>query len=248
MPEGTITFLFTDIQGSTRLLRRLGGAYPDVLGTPRLMREALARHGGCEVSTNGDAFFIAFSDPVEAVATAIDGQRSLFGHPWDHGDPVLVRMGLHTGTAAVVDGDYVGFDVHRAARIASSAHGGQIVVSAETYEAVGDTVDGIGFLDLGEHVLKDIEEPEHIRQVVADGLPVDFPPLESLEPATNIPRRAGTLIGRHHEFAELRELVGDPKTRIVTVTGPGASARPGSQAPSRWMRWTSSAAERSSST
>ena len=222
MPEGTITFLFTDIQGSTRLLRRLGGAYPDVLGTHAwLMREALARHGGCEVSTNGDAFFIAFSDPVEAVATAIDGQRSLFGHPWDHGDPVLVRMGLHTGTAAVVDGDYVGFDVHRAARIASSAHGGQIVVSAETYEAVGDTVDGIGFLDLGEHVLKDIEEPEHIRQVVADGLPVDFPPLESLEPATNIPRRAGTLIGRHHEFAELRQLVGDPKTRIVTVTGPG---------------------------
>ena len=223
MPDGTITFLFTDIEGSTRLVQRLGDAYPDVLAThARLLREALARHGGCEVATHGDAFFIAFSDPDNAVATAIDAQRSLLREGWTHGSPVLVRMGLHTGTAAIVDGDdYVGVDVHRAARISAAAHGGQVVVSAETFDAIAGTVDGRTFLDLGEHVLKDLDEPEHIHQVVADGLPVDFPPLRSLEPITNIPRRAGTLVGRRRECAELRRLACDPTTRIVTVTGPG---------------------------
>ncbi len=222
LPQGTITFLFTDIEGSTRLFQRLGDGYPDVLAThARLMREALARHGGCEVATHGDAFFIAFSDPHNAVAAAIDAQRSLLREPWPHGSPVLVRMGVHTGTAAIVDDDYVGFDVHRAARIAAAAHGGQVVVSAETYDAVAGIVDGGTFLDLGEHVLKDLEEPEHIRQVLADGLSGDFPPLKSLEPTTNIPRRAGTLVGRRREFAELRKLACDPTTRIVTVTGPG---------------------------
>ena len=222
MPQGTITFLFTDIEGSTRLFQRLGGGYSEVLAThARLLREALARHGGCEVGTHGDAFFIAFSDPDNAVAAAIDAQRSLLREPWPHGSPVLVRMGLHTGTAAIVDDDYVGFDVHRAARIAAAAHGGQVVVSAETYDAVAGIVDGGTFLDLGEHVLKDLDEPEHIRQVLADGLSGDFPPLKSLEPTTNIPRRAGTLVGRRREFAELRRLACDPTTRIVTVTGPG---------------------------
>jgi len=131
-------------------------------------------------------------------------------------------MGLHTGTAAIVDDDdHVGVDVRRAARIAAAAHGGQVVVSAETYDAIAGIVDGCTFLDLGEHVLKDLDEPEHIRQVLVDGLPVDFPPLKSLEPMTIIPRRAGTLVGRRREFAELRRLACDPTTRIVTVTGPG---------------------------
>jgi predicted ATPase/class 3 adenylate cyclase len=222
LPEGSVTFLFTDIEGSTRLLQRLGDRYPEVLAAhARLLREALARHGGREVATYGDAFFIAFADAGDAVAAAIDAQRSLLGEPWIHGSPVLVRMGLHTGTAAIVDDDYVGFDVHRAARIAAAAHGGQVVVSAETYEAIAGIVDGGMFLDLGEYVLKDLDEPEHIRQVVAEGLPVDFPPLASLEPMTNIPRRAGALVGRRREFAELRRLACDPTTRIVTVTGPG---------------------------
>ena len=192
LPDGTITFVFTDIEGSTRMIQRLGGEYTDVLGThARLVRDAAARHGGYEVDTQGDSFFIAFSDADEAIAAAVEAQRSLLGFPWPHGSPVLVRMGVHTGTAAIVDSDYVGFDVHRASRIANSAHGGQVVVSAETHRAVGCAVDGVAFLDLGEHVLKDIDEPEHIRQVLADGLPADFPPLRSLEPSTNIPRRAG---------------------------------------------------------
>ena len=226
LPEGTVTFLFTDIEGSTRLLQRLGAGYTDVLGThARLVREAATRHGGCEVDTYGDSFFIAFSDAGEGVAAAVEAQCSLLGFPWLHGSPVMVRMGLHTGTAAIVDGDYVGFDVHRASRIAGAAHGGQVVVSAETHAAVEGTVDGVTFLDLGEHLLKDLDEPEHLRQVLARGLPAEFPPLRSLEPPTNIPRRAGTLVGRRREFAELRNLICDAATRIVTVTGPGGTGK-----------------------
>ena len=116
-------------------------------------------------TTQGDAFFIAFADARGAIAAAVDAQRSLLSHPWQHRSPVLVRMGLHTGTAAIVDGDYVGLDVHRASRIAGAAHGGQVVMSAETYHAVDGSVEGVAFEDLGEHVLKDIDEPEHIRQV-----------------------------------------------------------------------------------
>ena len=222
LPTGTITFLFTDIEGSTRLLQLLGDGYGEVLGThARLVREAVAGHDGCEVDTQGDAFFIAFADARGAIAAAVAAQRSLFSHPWKHRTPVLVRMGLHTGTAAIVDGDYVGLDVHRASRIAGAAHGGQVVMSAETYHAVDGSVEGVTFEDLGEHVLKDIDEPEHIRQVLADGLPSVFPPLRSLQPPTNIPRRAGMLVGRRNEFAELRTLVCDPVKRILTVVGPG---------------------------
>src|SRR5215208_5643459 len=135
LPEGTITFLFTDIQGSTRLLERLGPGYGEVLSTHgRLLRQAAADHGGVEV----------------------DGQRLLLGHPWPHGEPVLVRMGLHTGTATVVDGGYVGLDVHKAARIAGVAHGGQVVVSVEAHRRLGDgAVEGVTFRSLGEHLLKD---------------------------------------------------------------------------------------------
>jgi predicted ATPase/class 3 adenylate cyclase len=226
LPEGTITFLFTDIQGSTRLLQRLGDGYTDVLGAHgRLLREASARHGGCEVHVFGDGFFIAFADAVDAVAAAVESQRSLLGFPWPHGSPVLVRMGLHTGTAVVVDGDYVGYDVHRASRIAGSAHGGQIVVSAETHRAVDGSVDGVAFLDLGEHVLKDLDDPEQLHQVLADGLLTEFAPLRSLEPPTNIPRRAGTLVGRRRDLAELHRLVCDAATRVVTVTGPGGTGK-----------------------
>src|SRR5215212_1227325 len=182
LPHGTITFLFTDIQGSTRLLERLGPVYGEVLSTHgRLIRQAAADHGGVEVDTQGDAFFLAFADPAEAVAAAVDAQRRLLGHPWPHGEPVLVRMGLHTGTASIVDGGYVGLDVHRAARIAGIAHGGQVVVSVETHRRLGDgAVEGVAFRSLGEHLLKDIDEPDHIRQVEAEGLRRSFPPLTSL--------------------------------------------------------------------
>jgi predicted ATPase/class 3 adenylate cyclase len=223
LPQGTITFLFTDIQGSTRLLERLGPVYGDVLSTHgRLLREAAAHHGGVEVDTQGDAFFLAFADPADAVAAAVDAQRRLLGHPWPHGEPVLVRMGLHTGTASIVDGGYVGIDVHRAARIAGVAHGGQVVVSSETCELLRAAgVDGVTFRSLGEHLLKDIDEPEHIHQVEAPGLRTSFPPLTSLPPPTNIPRRAGDLVGRERELTRLGDLLADPAVRLVTITGTG---------------------------
>jgi class 3 adenylate cyclase len=223
LPEGTITFLFTDIQGSTRLLERLGPLYGEVLSTHGgLLRQAAADHGGVEVDTQGDAFFLAFADPRQAVAAAVDAQRRLLGHPWPHGEPVLVRMGLHTGTASVVDGGYVGIDVHRAARIAGVAHGGQVVVSSETHRRLTPGgVAGVMFRSLGEHLLKDLDEPEHIQQVDAEGLLSSFPPLTSLLPPTNIPRRAGELVGRGEELARLGALLADPAVRLVTVTGPG---------------------------
>jgi predicted ATPase/class 3 adenylate cyclase len=223
LPEGTITFLFTDIQGSTRLLERLGPLYGEVLSTHGgLLRQAAADHGGVEVDTQGDAFFLAFADPRQAVAAAVDAQRRLLGHPWPHGEPVLVRMGLHTGTASVVDGGYVGIDVHRAARIAGVAHGGQVVVSSETHRRLTPGgVAGVMFRSLGEHLLKDLDEPEHIHQVDAEGLLSSFPPLTSLLPPTNIPRRAGELVGRGEELARLGALLADPAVRLVTVTGPG---------------------------
>ncbi len=223
LPEGTITFLFTDIQGSTRLLERLGPAYGEVLSTHgRLLRQAAADHGGVEVDTQGDAFFLAFADAAAGVAAAVDGQRRLLDHPWPHGEPVLVRMGLHTGSASIVDGGYVGIDVHRAARIAGVAHGGQVVVSAETHRRlVPEAVAGITFRSLGEHLLKDLDEPEHIHQVEAEGLLSSFPPLTSLLPPTNIPRRAGELVGREEELARLSTLLADPAVRLVTITGPG---------------------------
>jgi predicted ATPase/class 3 adenylate cyclase len=222
LPEGTITFLFTDIQGSTRLLERLGPQYGEVLSTHgRLLREAAARHGGVEVDTQGDAFFIAFPDAAGAVAAAIDGQRLLLGHRWPHGEPVLVRMGLHTGTAAIVDGGYVGIEVHRAARIAGVAHGGQVVVSSETHRRLAPAPDGVTFRSLGEHLLKDLDDPEHIHQVEAEGLLSSFPPLTSLLPPTNIPRRAGELVGRDSDLGRLGALLADPSVRLVTITGTG---------------------------
>jgi predicted ATPase/class 3 adenylate cyclase len=223
LPEGTITFLFTDIQGSTRLLERLGPLYGQVLSTHgRLLRQAAAEHGGVEVDTQGDAFFLAFPDPGEAVAAAIDAQRLLLGHAWPHAEPVLVRMGLHTGTASIVDGGYVGIEVHRAARIAGVAHGGQVVVSSETHRRVRTMGEGgVTFRFLGRHLLKDLDEPEPIHQVEAEGLLSSFPPLTSLPPPTNIPRRAGSLVGRDRELALLGGLLADPAVRLVTITGTG---------------------------
>src|SRR5437763_15763653 len=166
-PVGTVTFLFTDIEGSTRLLHELGDAYADALADHRrVLREAFARHGGVEVDTQGDAFFVVFARAKDALAAAAEGQRAL------DGGPICVRIGLHTGEPLVTDEGYVGLDVHRAARIAAAGHGGQILVSQSTRELAG--VDAL--CDLGEHPLKDLTAPERIYQF-GDS---DFPPLKSL--------------------------------------------------------------------
>src|SRR5215210_4131368 len=168
LPSGTVTFLFTDIEGSTRLLHELGDDYAEALAQQRrLLRAAFARHGGVEVDTQGDAFFVAFTRAREAVTAAAEAQRAL-----DEG-PIRVRMGLHTGEPIVTEEGYVGLDVHRAARIASAAHGRQVLLSRTTHDLLEPEVE---LRDLGEHRLKDLGEPQRLYQLGHD----EFPPLRSL--------------------------------------------------------------------
>jgi WD40 repeat protein/class 3 adenylate cyclase len=178
LPSGSVTLLFTDIEGSTRLLTELGGRYADVLTWHRrLLREAFEQHRGREVDTQGDSFFVVFSDPGDAVDAAAAGQKALATHPWPEGVAVRVRMGIHTGEPLVVGEHYVGIDVHRAARIAAAAHGGQVLVSKRTRELVADGAASIGSLrELGAHRLKDLPGQERLFQLVIPGLPSSFRP------------------------------------------------------------------------
>ncbi|HZJ51940.1 MAG TPA: adenylate/guanylate cyclase domain-containing protein, partial [Actinomycetota bacterium] len=210
LPTGTVTFLFTDIEGSTRLLDELGAErFADALAEHRrLLRAAFARHGGVEVDTQGDAFFVAFWDASGALAAAAEGQVALAQ------GPIRVRMALHTGEPVVTDEGYVGMDVHRAARICSTAHGGQVVLSATTRTLLDDA----DLVDLGLHRLKDLGRPEKLFQLGLDR----FPPLRSLN-ATNLPSQPSTLIGRERELAELAALV--PEARLAVATGPGGSGK-----------------------
>src|SRR5438270_6105594 len=170
LPTGTVTFLFTDIEGSTRLLRELGDDYAEALAEHRrVLRDAFVRHGGVEVDTQGDAFFVAFPTAPGALEAAREAQDAL---------ALPVRMGLHTGTPLLTDEGYVGHDVHRAARIAAAGHGGQVLISSSTAALV--TEDGLR--DLGKHRLKDLSAPERIFQLGEDV----FPPLKSLH-QTNLP-------------------------------------------------------------
>jgi class 3 adenylate cyclase len=179
LPSGTVTFLFTDIEGSTALLRELGERYAEVLGSERsILREALGSAGGQEIDTQGDAFFFSFTRARDAVAGAVAAQRSLAVHEWPDGVQVKVRMGLHTGEPSVGDEGYVGLDVVRAARICSAGHGGQILLSETTRALLGgDVPDGATLRDLGTQSLKDVGD-ERIYQLVLDG-DEDFAPLKT---------------------------------------------------------------------
>ena len=212
LPAGTVTFLFTDIEGSTQLLHELGDEYSGVLADHRrALRDAFARHDGVEVDTQGDAFFVAFGRANEAVAAAIEVRDAL------EGGPVHVRIGLHTGEPLLTEEGYVGIDVHRAARIAAAGHGGQILVSQSTRDLVGSQE----LRDLGQHRLKDLTAPERVYQLGDE----DFPPLKSLN-RTNLPIASTALIGRNRELAELREsLAGGAGARLVTITGAGGSGK-----------------------
>src|SRR5438477_5999516 len=178
LPRGTVTFLFTDIEGSTRLLKQFRARYGELLAEhERILRAAFDTHGGREIDTQGDAFFVAFPRATDAVAAAVEAQRRLREHPWPEGGEVQVRMGLHTGEPTVGGERYVGLGVHRAARIAAAGHGGQVLVSQTTRELLrDDPLADISLRDLGDHQLKDLDEPERIYQLAAPGLLEDFPP------------------------------------------------------------------------
>lgn len=196
LPRGTVTFLFTDVEGSTRLLKRLGDRYTDVLRDHQhILRQAFEDAGGREIDSQGDSFFVAFPRAKAAVEAAVSGQLALASHRWPQGAAVRVRMGLHTGEPLVGDNRYVGLGVHKAARIGAAAHGGQVLLSNATRELVDDELpSGVRLVDLGEHSLKDIDRPERVFQVGARGLSRRFPPLrvDAPAPRSRFPRAAFT--------------------------------------------------------
>ncbi|HYB17905.1 MAG TPA: adenylate/guanylate cyclase domain-containing protein [Streptosporangiaceae bacterium] len=225
----TFTFLFTDIEGSTALLGRLGeGLYGRVLADHHaLIRAGLAAHGGREVDTQGDAFFAVFSSPRACLAAVLEMQQALAAHAWPGGEQVRVRMGVHAGEASQTAAGLVGLEVHRAARVAAVGYGGQVLVSEAAAALVRDALPpGASLQDLGVHRLKDLGRPERIFQLQAAGLQAGFGPLRSLgNPAlaSNLPAQPSAFIGRDRELAEVRALV--EASRLVTLTGAGGCGK-----------------------
>src|SRR5919109_1532214 len=199
LPTGTVTFLFTDIEGSTKLLQELGEGYRAVQDRhEEILRAAVGAEGGVEVRTEGDSFFVVFRTPAQAVRAVVVAQRELAAADWPHGQPLRVRMGVHTGEGVLGGGDYIGIDVNRAARIAAAGHGGQVLLSDTTRSLVEHSLpEDIGLKDLGDHRLKDIEHPEHLHDLVVDGLDAEFAPIRTLEVRpTNLPPIRTSFVGR----------------------------------------------------
>src|SRR6187551_626214 len=210
LPYGTVTFLFTDVEGSTRLLHELGAAaYAEALAEHRrILRHVFRAHGGIEVDTQGDAFFVAFATAPDALDAADEALTALAR------GPIRVRIGIHTGTAHVTQEGYVGEEVHKGARIAAAGHGGQVLLSKETRElVVGEAT------DLGEHRLKDFAEPVWLFQLGSE----QFPPLKTIS-NTNLPRPASSFVGREREVAEVLANLRDG-ARLLSLTGPGGSGK-----------------------
>ena len=227
LPTGTVTFLFTDIEGSTALAARLGDPdYAEVLAEHRrLLRDAFRKGGGREISTQGDSFLVAFNHARDGVATAVAAQRAITTHQWPHGALVHVRMGLHTGEPLSAQSGYVGIDLHRAARICGAGHGGQILISDATRVLVENNLPaGMRLRDLGEHRLPGLSRPQHIFQVIADNVPGDFPPLKSLVAfRNNLPIQLTSFIGRANEIGEVKRLLFT--TPLLTLTGSGGAGK-----------------------
>ena len=225
-PAGTVTLMFTDIEGSTRLLAALGERYAEALADHRrILRAAIAEHGGYEVNTQGDAFFVAFADGVPALRSAVAIQRALAGHRWPDGASLRVRIGLHTGSPVPSGEGYVGIDLHRGARICAAGHGGQVVLSKATQDAVGEAIaPGIALRPLGAHRLKDLEDPLTLFDVAIDGLDDRFPPLRAIgSRPTNLAGEPMELIGRDAELSGLAALL--EQARLVTLVGPGGTGK-----------------------
>ena len=226
LPTGILTLLFTDIEGSTRLLQQLGERYADVLREcRRLLRMTFQRCHGYEVDTQGDAFFVVFERAADAISSAVELQRALLAARWPDQARVRVRVGIHTGEPRPVEEGYIGLDVHHAARIMSAAHGGQTLLSQATHDLVaGELSDEIELKDLGAYRLKDISGLSHLFQLVVPDLPADFPP-----PATtnaqrtlyNVPSPSTSFVGREQEVAALSDLLDQPDMRLLTLLGTG---------------------------
>jgi predicted ATPase/class 3 adenylate cyclase len=223
LPTGTLTMLFSDIEGSTALVRRLGERYSEALSAQRtLLRAAFRSFGGRELSTEGDSFFVVFESAIAAVGCCVAGQRALARHDWPDGVTVRVRMGLHSGEPTRHEDNYVGLDVHRAARIAAAAHGGQVVLSDATRHLVESRLAAdVSLRDLGWHRLKDIEAPERIYQLVVAGLPDRFPSLKSLGAQSRLPVPMTPLVGRERDLEQVLATLTGPGIRLVTLTGTG---------------------------
>jgi predicted ATPase/class 3 adenylate cyclase len=228
MPSGTITFLFTDIEGSTPLWAQ----YPEAMRAAltrhdTLLRQVVSAHGGHIFKTVGDAVYAAFAVAVDALAASLAAQRALHAEEWDATGPLKVRAALHSGTAEARGGDYVGHTLNRTARLLAAGHGGQVLLSAATWELARDHLPPDATLrDLGEHWLKGLPRPEQVYQLVAPDLPSDFPTLATFDrPLTNLPAQTSTFIGREREVVALREMLRSADARLVTLTGPGGTGK-----------------------
>jgi predicted ATPase/class 3 adenylate cyclase len=227
LPTGTVAFVFTDIEGSTRLAQTLADdRWEAVLARHRvLIRTAVAAHGGVEALTEGDGFFLAFARTADAVAAIVDAERAISAEPWPEDAIVRVRAGIHTGDGRLDgDGSYVGADVHRAARVAAAGHGGQVLLSDATSTLVADELPaGVSLRGLGEHRLKDLR-PERICQLVIEGERSEFPPIRSLDRRpNNLPTQLTSFVGRDAELREAGDLL--RTTRLLTLTGPGGTGK-----------------------
>jgi predicted ATPase/class 3 adenylate cyclase/tRNA A-37 threonylcarbamoyl transferase component Bud32 len=228
-PEVMVTFLFTDIEGATDLLKQLGEGYAKLLADHRtILREVFRKSKGREIDTQGDAVFYAFPRATDAVSAAVEVQRVFAAHAWPDEIDVRIRVGIHTGEPHDVDKEgCVGADVHRAAHIANIGHGGQVLLSEITAPLVKDELpDGVELHDLGDHRLKDLRHPERVFQLVISGLPVDFPSLKSLDAhPNNLPIQPTSFIGRDEDLASARNLMSQAEVRLLTLTGPGGTGK-----------------------
>jgi predicted ATPase/class 3 adenylate cyclase len=227
LPTGTVTFLFTDIEGSTRHAQALGDAWAEVLDRHnRLLRDAVTTEGGTVFGTEGDAVFAVFATAPRAAAAAVSAQRAVLAEAWpETGGPLRVRMGIHSGEGTLAGDDYVGIDLHRVARITAAGHGGQVLVSASARMLAEPSLpDGVTLRDLGEYHLKDLSRPERLSMLVVQGLPDEFPPLRTLDAVpNNLPTQLTTFLGRKRELEEAAALL--ESARLLTLTGPGGTGK-----------------------
>jgi class 3 adenylate cyclase len=228
LPTGTVTFLFTDMEGSTRLLEARPEAYRAGLARhDAILDRAIREHGGIVFERAGDSFAAAFSSPNAAVRAALEAQLALQQESWDELGSVDVRMGLATGEIELQGGQYFGLTLHRCARLMSSANGGQIVLSAVTAGLVRESLPAdASLVDLGQHRLRDLTQAEQVYQLRAPGLPDNFPSLRTFAAvANNLPRQATSFVGREHQLQAIRGILSRPETRLLTLTGPGGTGK-----------------------